>query len=415
MNDTTVPLWTGVPVDGVLVVSVPSLEDCWPLRISTAMMSVDPFTGSTLVVACSAMTVPDGAVSGTLVHAPWSAISASRLLNATATGVPRAVRSLCETMRATKDTTFTNMDGQATDAGVCRVRGDRSRLDDGGYILVAMLISIAIASVWMAALLPSWRQQVIRERETELIFRGQQYARAIRLYQQQMGGALPSSLDDLVSQHVLRHKWKDPITGDEFLPRTGCLQIGVGGGFGGNVGGPPGTGNLPGGAVGRGAGQPQLQQRGQSQPPGRGQQPGALGLPAQGGICGVQSKSNATSIKIYNGQQQYDLWQFDTATAALEYQRNIVRLGGGVPGQGVGLPVGGFERTARPDAAHRRTGTRGPEPVRRGLSRPRASAGRAGRPTPTRRAGHRTAESPGGRRQPRPWALTVRRRLSLAR
>ena len=233
------------------------------------------------------------------------------------------------------------MDGQATDAGVCRVRGDRSRLDDGGYILVAMLISIAIASVWMAALLPSWRQQVIRERETELIFRGQQYARAIRLYQQQMGGALPSSLDDLVSQHVLRHKWKDPITGDEFLPRTGCLQIGVGGGFGGNVGGPPGTGNLPGGAVGRGAGQPQLQQRGQSQPPGRGQQPGALGLPAQGGICGVQSKSNATSIKIYNGQQQYDLWQFDTATAALEYQRNIVRLGGGVPGQGVGLPVGG--------------------------------------------------------------------------
>ena len=43
-----------------------------------------------------------------------------------------------------------------------------------------------------------------------------------------------------------------------------------------------------------------------------GQGPGGFGQPVGGGICGVQSKSKATSIKLYNGQQEYDLWQFDT-------------------------------------------------------------------------------------------------------
>jgi type II secretory pathway pseudopilin PulG len=251
------------------------------------------------------------------------------------------------------------MDGQAR-AAAATPPENRSRLDDGGYILVALLVGIAIASVWMAAALPSWRQQVIREREAELIFRGQQYARAIRLYQQQMGGALPSSFDDLVSQHMLRHKWKDPITGDEFLPKVSCLQVGVipgGVGRGGSAGitGPGGrTGGLtpqnsPPNA-GRNPLSPAVQQQlpqGLQQPPGRGQQgggqlPSGFGQTPQGGICGVQSKSNETSIKIYNGQQEYDLWQFDITTAALQYQQSIMKFAGvGASGQGVGVPMNG--------------------------------------------------------------------------
>jgi type II secretory pathway pseudopilin PulG len=237
----------------------------------------------------------------------------------------------------------------------------RSGLDDGGYILVALLISMAIAAVWLTAALPSWRQQVMREREAELIFRGEQYARAIRLYQQQMGGTLPSTLDDLVSQHTLRHKWKDPITDDEFLPKVGCMQLGPG--RGGSLGGgglTPGggatpNGNTPVGRGGAGGGQIAPPVRGGSPPGGvqpptqrGGQIPSGLGQAGAGGICGVQSKSKATSIKIYNGQQEYDLWQFDTTTAALLVQQNLVRLGGagsagqmGVPGGGVGAPVGG--------------------------------------------------------------------------
>jgi hypothetical protein len=67
---------------------------------------------------------------------------------------------------------------------------------------------------------------------------------------------------------------------------------------------------------------------------------GQGGQPGQGGICGVQSKSKAASIRLYNGQQEYDLWQFDTLTASLLFQRNIAKLSGGAAaGQGMGLPI----------------------------------------------------------------------------
>jgi hypothetical protein len=243
----------------------------------------------------------------------------------------------------------------------------------------------------LAAAVPSWRQSVIRQREIELIFRGEQYARAIMLYQQQMG-SYPTSLDDLVSQHFLRKKYKDPITNDEFLPRVNCQMIGMPGG--GNPLGAPGRGPVPGGGVqvprGGGPGgrlsqsafptvtfelaQAQAPGRGPAVPgrpggpmpnpgrqggppvmpgqvPGRGplQMPGFPGQQQQqlggGGICGVQSKSKATSIRIYNGQQQHDLWQFDAATyQATLYPRRIAKLGGAIqPGMGmpgVGMPVG---------------------------------------------------------------------------
>ncbi len=278
-----------------------------------------------------------------------------------------------------------NLDGHAPR---CKSAGaGHSRLDDGGFVLVALLIGIAVASIWMAAALPSWRQQVIRQREHELIFRGQQYARAIRLYQAQMGNTLPTSIDDLVSQHFLRRKYKDPITNDEFLPRVGCQQVGMPGmpgqrgtpippGRGAPVGGPrgqsafppvemmlaqaPGRGGPPFPGPGRG-GPPQIPGRGGPPTiPGRGGAPPVNpGFPGQvpggmqgGGICGVQSKSKATSIVIYNGQQQHDLWQFDTQTAGLQYARAIARLGGGIqpggmPG-GVSMPGRGGPTQGRP-------------------------------------------------------------------
>ena len=58
----------------------------------------------------------------------------------------------------------------------------RHPLDDAGYLLAVLLVGMAVAAVWMAALLPAWRHQAMRDREYELIFRGEQYARAIALY-----------------------------------------------------------------------------------------------------------------------------------------------------------------------------------------------------------------------------------------
>ena len=53
---------------------------------------------------------------------------------------------------------------------------------DRGFAMVALLIGMSVAAIWMTAALPAWRQQAQRQKEEDLIFRGEQYARAIVLY-----------------------------------------------------------------------------------------------------------------------------------------------------------------------------------------------------------------------------------------
>ena len=89
------------------------------------------------------------------------------------------------------------------------------RTNDEGFMMVALLVAMSIAAIWMAAALPSWRMQAQREKEDDLIFRGEQYARAINLYTRKMGpGNFPPSIDVLVQQRFLRKKFKDPMTED---------------------------------------------------------------------------------------------------------------------------------------------------------------------------------------------------------
>jgi type II secretory pathway pseudopilin PulG len=159
---------------------------------------------------------------------------------------------------------------------------------DRGYIMVVLLVGMGVAAIWMLAALPAWRQQVQRQREEDLIFIGEQYAKAIVLYMRKNRDTLPLSVDVLVSQKFLRKAWKDPITGEDFaligpgMPSTMPTQPGR------NTG--PGIPQTP----GRGAPQPQ-----------QGQQ--------QAGITGVRSRSQATSIKIYKNLQQHSLWPFDAS------------------------------------------------------------------------------------------------------
>lgn len=184
-------------------------------------------------------------------------------------------------------------------------------LDDGGYIMVVLLIGMAVTAVWMGAMLPSWRQQAIREKEADLIFRGEQYARAIALFWRKNNQTLPPSLDVLVSQRYLRKKYTDPITNSDFLPVATASGVVLGGG--GDLGAQPSL------AGGRG------------QPPA--QVPPSLGLLGRGaGISGVRSTSTATSIVVYRGQQSYSQFPFD-------YNVALQRMG--VGRGGAGLPAGG--------------------------------------------------------------------------
>jgi type II secretory pathway pseudopilin PulG len=183
--------------------------------------------------------------------------------------------------------------------------------------MAALLVALSVMAVMLTVAMPVWKQSSQREKEAELIFRGQQYTRAVGLFQRRHGpGTLPPTLDALLEEHDLRKKYKDPITNGEFdTLKQGQLAT------------PIAASTRPGGAAtttsvttpqapsGRGAGPTT---------------PGATSGPT-GGIMGVASKSKDQSIRIYNGRTHYNEWTF-------VYQPPTpVQPAGGVPG----VPGGG--------------------------------------------------------------------------
>ena len=175
-----------------------------------------------------------------------------------------------------------------------KLRGQHS-----GYAMAVLLISMSIMAIMMTVALPTWQQLSRREKEAELVFRGEQYARAIQLFQSKAGpGTLPPSIDLLIDQRFLRKKFKDPITNDDFVP---LIQLPAGAG---GAGAPQQTG--------RGGGAPQpppAAAAGQRGTPGA--RPGAApGAAPAGGIMGVSSKSKEQSIRLYKGRNHYNEWQF---------------------------------------------------------------------------------------------------------
>ena len=138
--------------------------------------------------------------------------------------------------------------------------------------MAALLVSIAVMGVLMSAAMPAYRHLATREKEAELAFRGEQYARAIALYRAKNGNQFPPSIDVLVQGKYLRKKYKDPMT-----PEGEFRLVLVGNQTGGEN---PSQG----------------QGRGNQPPGGRGGQTG--GAFAGGGVMGVASKSTKTSIRI---------------------------------------------------------------------------------------------------------------------
>jgi type II secretory pathway pseudopilin PulG len=187
--------------------------------------------------------------------------------------------------------------------------------NDRGYAMAALLVSIGVLMIIMSVAMPVWRTQAQREKEAELIFRGEQYARAVNLYTRKMGpGNFPPSIDILVQQHFLRKKYKDPMTEDgEFeliTAATAAGQPGLGGRGGqqpgqrGSVGTSTGLSAPPSSRGRSGTGAPQ------SPSPFGGTQGSPFGQPSSGGIMGVRSKSKESSFRVYNGATHYNEWQF---------------------------------------------------------------------------------------------------------
>lgn len=153
---------------------------------------------------------------------------------------------------------------------------------DRGYAMAALLVAMAVMAIVMSVALPAWKHTLQREKEEELLFRGNQYARAINQYQRINANASPPTFEVLIEQHLLRKKFKDPVSPNEdgeFQPLYVAQAAGRQAG--------------PGQAAGRQAG------------------PGAVLSGTQsGGIMGVVSKSTAESIRLFNGKNHYNEWQF---------------------------------------------------------------------------------------------------------
>ncbi len=168
------------------------------------------------------------------------------------------------------------------------------RRKDKGVAMAALLVSLGIMSVVLSMALPAWRHAAQREREAELIFRGEQYARAIMLYQRQSPGAFPPDLDTLIEGRFLRRAYRDPMTEDgvfRLIPQSELPTVGGAAAGGGMAAGPERTSTA--GAA----------------PTGTDEAPDGPGG-VEGGIAGVASRSTQPSIAVYNGRARYDQWLF---------------------------------------------------------------------------------------------------------
>jgi type II secretory pathway pseudopilin PulG len=201
-----------------------------------------------------------------------------------------------------------------------RLFASRSRRGNAqrGYALLMAVFLGALMLVAVTAAAPNILTQGRRDKEDEMIWRGEQYARAVRLFYRK-NGRFPTSIDELVEKRTqvryLRQRYKDPMNSEDGSWRL--IYIGPGGQLIGSI--------TRTGALQFPAAQPG-QQPGKS--PGAGGTPGATPLQptfgprpsAQpspvsdavigGNIIGVASKVEQPSLKVYKERSTYKEWEF---------------------------------------------------------------------------------------------------------
>jgi hypothetical protein len=256
-----------------------------------------------------------------------------------------------------------------------------------GYALLVVIFLLTVFLISTLAIAPNIVTEGRREKEKEMIWRGKQYARGVKLYYRKMG-KFPTSLDDLTkpklgSLRFMRQAYKDPMNKDDGSWRF--IYVGPAGQLIGSlkpqpnlqlpqapgIGTPASALNGPGGpgqpgAFGQsgGIGQPNAgAQPGQNGTPPGGpaspaNQPATTGTPVSadqsntgsqaipsgdtptiigGNIIGVGSKVNKSSIIVYDKAKNYRLFEFI-------WDPSKDSFGAGQPGlqtgTGLGQPLG---------------------------------------------------------------------------
>lgn len=76
--------------------------------------------------------------------------------------------------------------------------GERRKRNERGYVLIGVMAVMMFALILTTAAAPTLRQESQREKEEEMLWRGQQVAWAIKRYRAFRGGAFPTDLNELV-------------------------------------------------------------------------------------------------------------------------------------------------------------------------------------------------------------------------
>ena len=199
--------------------------------------------------------------------------------------------------------------------------------------MVGVVVAIAILTILIAIIGPSISTIMRRDKETELIFRGKQYARAIVAFQKRYG-RYPNELKELVEvkPHSIRRLYREPMCNcddwqviiagtPEAVPMRSGPQPPKGGlpfqptpragttpGAGGNQ--PPST------YTGMGPTPPPFLGGGGAQAPTPTVAPFSTGIFAHndaktvGPIVGVRAKLHQQALKKWRDKEWYDEWRF---------------------------------------------------------------------------------------------------------
>ena len=256
-----------------------------------------------------------------------------------------------------------------------------------GYALLMMVFFMLLMVLAAAAAAPRVLTEGKREKEEEMIWRGNQYVRGIKLYYRKTG-KFPNSIEDLTkpklgSFRFMRQAYKDPMNKEDgswrllyvgpagqiigsLKPQTGGVQLPGAGGFGQPVspvppmnGGSNLFGQQPNGTPGNGG--PGQNKSTDGKPAGTGTDADQQGTDSSdsstnsgfqplssdstiigGNIIGVASKVNQPSLKIYDKAKRYKLFEFywdpskDAASAMQQGMQPGPGLGQNINGQSPG-------------------------------------------------------------------------------
>ena len=260
----------------------------------------------------------------------------------------------------------------------------RARQQGYALLLVVFMATMLLIFATMAA--PNIKIEGQREKEKEMIWRGRQYARAVKLYYRKMG-RFPTSLDDLTKPKVgslrfLRQAYKDPMNAQDgswrliyvgpagqligsLKPHQTNLQFGQVPGMGTPAASLASPGSVLGQAIGQVGGlNAQGPSGASSSSPGTSSanSPATTGNPVSadqgtdpatdadaaipaddtptimgGNIIGVGSKINKKSVMVYDHAKNYRLFEF-----IWDPSKDTFGIGqpGMQTGTGLGQPIG---------------------------------------------------------------------------